>query len=266
MNTRTNLRRGFWIAVFISWHLSSFAAFYNNQVYPGNGVSGTIGNGTLRLYNNATTVYANFTNVINGSFTDNLVMFIDCAPGGYDSTALFKDNGNALQSATSGYKTSRATANFAPGFSADYAIALSPNNSGSALYKLVDDGAGPYLLLIRSSLGLTPTDNIGSPVFYWQFDWTDIGLPAQKTNFFKFETSYVTGYGYRSLQSFEGLTGREGFNTVSFTNYDTYGVPPVPENTNLALGVFGGIAASVAISSRWRRRYNQRQACSDRLL
>jgi hypothetical protein len=251
-------KRALWTSLFVFWQFSCLAAFYNNQIYPGNGaggLGGTIASGTLRMSNNAYTVYGSFTNVINGSFSLNLVMFIDSAPGGYTNTRRFSDNNIALESAISGFKSERSVAQFAPGFAADYAIAMSPNH-GCSLYKLADDGAGPYLQLIRTgaAMGFGPTDNINSHVFYFQFDWADIGLPQQKTNFFKFETSYISDDGSRSLESFESLTGSAGFNTITFNNYDTFGVPPVPENTNLALAIFGGIVVSVTVGRRLARR------------
>jgi len=230
---------------------SSFAAMYNNyQMYSGNGVAGAVGNATLALSNNTTTVKANFIKGI-GSFSDNLVIFIDSAPGGYTSTSPFSDKGNAMESAISGYNVSRSVANFAPGFAADYAIVLGIN-SGSAVYKLVDDGSGPHLQLVRQGLNFAPPDSPNYPSYSFQFDWADIGLPNQATNFFKFETSYISNNAFRRLQSFEGVTGTEGFNTISFTNYDTYGVQPVPENTTVALAVFGGVALALTFGSRRR--------------
>lgn len=219
-------------------------------MYQGNGVAGAVGNGTLALSNSTTTVRANFIKGM-GSFDFNLVIFVDSAPGGYTSTSPFSDNGSHLESAISGYSVSRSVANFAPGFGADYAIVLGIGN-GSAVYKLVDDGAGAHLQLVRSGLNFAPSDNSNYPSYSFQFDWADIGLPNQATNFFKFETSYVLNTGARRLQSFEGVTGTEGFNTISFTNYDTYGVQPVPEHTTLALGVLGGVALAATFRSRRR--------------
>ena len=230
---------------------TGLAAMYNNyQMYNGNGVVGVIGSGTLGFSNTTTTVRGNFIKGL-GSFSDNLVIFIDCAPGGFTSTKDFSNNANNLESAVSGYKIGRSIANFAPGFQADYAIALGIN-SGSAVFKLVDDGSGPQLQLVRSGLNFVYTDSPNHASYSFQFDWGDIGLPSQATNFFKFETSYITANGYRWLQSFEGLTGKEGFDTITFTNYDTYGVPPVPENTTMALAAFGFIAIAVVCGKRFR--------------
>lgn len=228
------------------------AGYYNYQSYDGNGVGGAVGNATLALSNNNYTVYANFVKGI-GSFSDNLVIFIDTVSGGYSTTGVFSDYNNAQEASISGYRgLSRSTANFAPGFQADYAIVLGIN-IGSGIYKLVDDGTGPHVQLIRDGLNFVFTDSPNHPSYSFQFDWADLGLPNRNTNFFKFETSYISSNGYRSLQSFEDLTGEEGYKTINFTNYDTYGVPPVPENTTSALAVFGGLAGVAALGKRFRR-------------
>ena len=227
------------------------AALYNFQEYEGNGVAGAIGSASLQFSNNNYTVYANLIKGI-GSFVDNLVIFVDTAPGGFTTTSAFNDKG-LLESAISGFSVSRSVATFAPGFEADYAIALGVN-SGSAVYKLVNDASGPHLELVRSGLNFRYTDSPNHPTYSFQFDWADIGLPNRNTNFFKFETTYITSSGSRSLQSFEGLTGKAGFDFVTFTNYDTYGVPPVPENTNMALAVFGGIMLAFGLGKRARQR------------
>jgi hypothetical protein len=233
----------------LCWPCAAHAAYYNRQTYYGSGGGGPIGDASLSISNNATSVYLGM-NKGTGSFTDNLVMFIDCIPGGLTTTSGLTNKANAQEIAISGYKTSRATANFAPGFGADYAIVVSVSN-GSGIYKLVNDGAGPYLQLIRN-FNLAPPGDPNLPQFYWQFDWGDIGIANKNTNFFKFETSLVTASGSRALQSFEGITGTAGFGTITFTNYDTYGVQPIPENTTAALIVFGGIAGGILLSKRRR--------------
>jgi hypothetical protein len=256
MKTEVALVWVVWVLVCTSLLSSAQAAqnYFNRQSYYGNGVGGAVGNATLTMSNNNYTVYGKFDKGV-GTFADNLVIYIDCAPGGFTSTSPFSDHGSPLETAVSGYSGSkRSTATFASGFEADYAIALGIGR-GSFMYKLVQDATGTHLEVVRSSLNLVPTDSGNQPSYSFQFDWADIGLPYLNTNFFKFETSYITGTGSRSLQSFEGLIGQEGWDSITFTNYDTYGVRPVPENTNLALAVFGGIVATVALGKRARRRF-----------
>jgi hypothetical protein len=223
-------------------------------VYPGNGVDGPVGAGSLTMSNNANTVYGKIVKG-TGNFTDNLVIFIDSVPGGFTDTSRFYDNNGFREIAVSGYKdaTTKSTAFFAPGFEADYAIVLSILHNSSALYKLTNGASGPDLVSV-TGVTLQNVNNPNDPAFYFGFDWTSIGLPSQRTNFFKFETSYVNDFGSRSLQSYEGLIGNPGYDVVTFTNYDTYGVQPVPENTNAALALFGGIVGGVACVTRLRRR------------
>jgi hypothetical protein len=231
---------------------SRAAMYYNYQTYQGGGAGGAVGNATMAFSNNTTTVRANFVKGV-GSFSYNLVIFVDCAPGGFTSTSPFSDNASPLETAVSGYNSQKSVANFAPGFAADYAIVLGVN-SGSAVFKLVDDASGPHLQLVRSGLNFVYADSPNHPSYSFQFDWADIGLPNQATNFFKFETSYISNNGYRWFESFEGMTGTQGFDTINFTNYDTYGVQPVPENATPALALFGGGALLVALGTRVSRR------------
>jgi hypothetical protein len=226
------------------------AAYYNRQSYPGKGAAGVIGSGTLSMSNSTSTVYVGLDRG-PGSFTDNLVMFIDSVPGGYTGTGAFSDRGSALETAISGYGSGRSIANFAPGFAADYAVVVGVNN-GCGVYQLVTDALGTHVQMVRL-FNISPAGDPNTPQFWWQFDWTEIGLPRANTNLFKFETSLISQYGYRYLQSFEGMTGVQGYNTVTFTNYDTYGVPPIPETTTTALAIFGGAAATASLITRFRR-------------
>ncbi len=242
--------------------LAAALAGYNYQEYHGVGIGGAVGDGTLQLSNNTTTVRANFIKGPGNSFVDNLVLFVDTVPGGFTTTSVFSDKANTLESSVSGYSTLRSVATFAPGFGADYAIALGVN-SGSAVYKLVDDATlGPHLELVRWGLNFLYTDSPNHATYSFQFDWADLGLPNRNTNFFKFESTYITGTGSRSLQSFEGLTGKPGFDFVTFTNYDTYGVPPIPENSNVALAIFGGLVLAIGIGSKVRRRLSSSSSSS----
>lgn len=229
------------------------AAYYNTQSYSGQGIGGPVANGTLRMSNNVSTVTAGFYKGPGSSFTDSLVMFIDTAPGvGITTTGGLTNKANTQQIVISGNGVQRSTANFAPDFEADYAIVVSVNY-GSAIYKIVTDSTGPNLQLVRT-ITLAPPGEPNAPIYTWSFDWADIGLPRGNTNFFKFETSLVISSGSRMFQSFEGITGTSGFNTITFTNYDTYGVQPIPENAGVALAVFGGVAASVVLTTRLRLR------------
>jgi hypothetical protein len=185
-------------------------------------------------------------------------LYIDSVSGGFGNTTEFSDSNDALRTAVSGYYaagSSRATANFAPGFTADYAIALGVNgpNKGN-LYHLVAGGNGS-MELIRS-VNLSPYNTLNASTYTFSFSLADIGLPAGSGNFFRMESSYVgiAGGAYRELESFESLTGTRGYGTVTFGNYDTYGVDPVPEMTTGSLAIFGGIIVGARFVMRGRAR------------
>jgi len=230
-------------------------------VYYGNGNTsggGAVGNGRLSLTDNGTTVSGTFYRGTGGSFSLNLVLYIDSVSGGFADTTQFSDSGDALRTAVSGYYasgSSRATANFASGFTADYAIALGVNgpNKGN-LYHLVAGGNGS-MELIRS-VNLYPYNTLNASSYTFNFNLADIGLPAGSGNFFKIKSSYVgiAGGAYRELESFESLTGTRGYGTVTFGNYDTYGVDPVPEMTTGSLAILGGIMVGGKLMMRARQR------------
>ena len=215
-------------------------------VYPGNtdtSHGGEVGNGSLTLKDNGITVSGTFTRGGGAPFDGDLVLFIDCAPGGFSSTSTFTDNSGELTRAISGlneFGTKRSTANFASGFTADYAIALGLN-PGGVIYHLAQTDSGPVLEYLGSAY-LSPRDSPISATYTFSFDWQTIGLPNSRTNFFKFETVYATQFGANSKESFESVGGSSGWGgTLNFSNYDVYGVDPVPEMTSAALVVFGGI-------------------------
>src|SRR5438445_6032693 len=211
-------------------------------VYAGNGNSsfgGAIGNGSLTLTDNGTTITGTLTKggSAGTAFSSVLVIYIDSKAGGFANTTSFSDNNPGLRRAISGYNDgSRATANFASGFTADYAIALGVDQNGG-LFTLV---SGNDLSQDSKIINLSPTDSQTAATYTFRFDWSDIGLTGGSG--FKFETTYITASGSRSLESFETLTGASGFNTVNFGNFDTYG-NPVPEPAEWGLiagiGLFG---------------------------
>jgi hypothetical protein len=235
-----------------------FLAKASGAVYNGNGMvtgGGVVGNGSLSLTDNGTTVSGIFYPGYP-SFQLNLIIYIDCVSGGFANTTQFSDSSDALTTAVSGYyapASARATANFASGFTADYAIALGVNgpNRGN-LYHLVAGGNGSMELI--KSVNLNPNNKLNASSYTFSFNWSDIGLPNSPSNFFKFQSTYDGNYGsaYRELESFESLTGTRGYGTVTFGNYNTYGVDPVPEMTTGALAIFGGIFVGTRLVMRGR--------------
>ncbi len=210
-----------------------------SRTYYGNGDTsgvGVVGLGSLNLAHNGTTISGSF---VSGYpyFQECVVIYIDARAGGFANTTSFADSVSAATRAISGWNGmgGRATANFAAGFRADYAIVLSANYSGG-LYEL-SSGGDWSLNLLRP---INTFNNGGQ--YQFSIDWSDIGITGDAARYLAFQSSYVSQFGYRYLESFETLTGLKGFNTVNFDYYNTFGVEPVPEPVNIALGVFGGLA------------------------
>lgn len=235
-------------------HTEMSAAVYYGNGNPTGG--GAVANGRLNLTDNGTTVSGTFYKG-SGSFSLNLILYIDSVSGGFANTSQFSDSADALRTAVSGYyapASARATANFANGFMADYAIALGVNgpNKGN-LYHLVPGGNGSMEFI--KSVNLNPNNNLNASQYTFSFSLADIGLPAGSGNFFRFQSTYdgIAGGAYRELESFESLTGTRGYGTITFGNYNTYGVDPVPEVTTGALAIFGGIVLTARFVIRRKK-------------
>ena len=222
-------------------------------LYTGNGQpsDGAVSGGTLQLTDNGRTVSATFQRG-SRSFDDDLVLFIDSVPGGFTSTAGFGDKGTISTMNISGINSdgsARSVATFASGFAADYALVICGQNTSGGLYQLANGGEGSIARVATVALN---TDY--NPNYTFSFSLSDIGLLSGAGNYFKLESTYVTLGGARTTQSFESLSGSYGFNPVTFGNYSTYGVDPVPEMSNVALMIFGGMAVASRLYFRLRRR------------
>jgi hypothetical protein len=238
-----------------------YPPYYGNAYDSENpGFGGVVAGGWLDVSANSTRVSITFHKG-NGSFQDNLVFFIDSVAGGVGSTRGFTDCSDALRTSVSGYYINwqnvarRSTANFASGFQADYAIALGVNgpNAGT-LYQIIGN-ENASTLVEPKPVGLNPNSDPGSATYTLNFNWADIGLMPGSGNGFRFESTYITSTGSRSLESFEKFTpeSRNGYNSVTFQNYDVYGVAPIPETANAALAIFAGLVITSGLATRaWR--------------
>ena len=230
----------------------------HGALYNGNGITGAggaVGEGSLNLTDNGTTISATFNKGGSPStqFADVLVLFVDSVANGFADTSQFSDTSSGLTKAVSGLlrPDARSTAVFVGGLTADYAIAVSVNN-GAAVYHLV---SGSTLEFVRN-IPFSPTDTTINSAYSFSFDWNDIGLGSAATKSFDFESSYITATGSRSLESFESILGGStaGFGgTVTFSSFDTYPLPAVPEPANAALAVFGSMALGAVIFNRVRK-------------
>lgn len=224
---------------------------YNGPEY-GQENSGVLSGGSLKLEDRTSWVSAVFT---KGSavFDQGVVIYVDSVSGGFANTLSFADTQNDLSKLVSGYGGSRSVASFATGFQADYAIVLLPSSTQGAVYQLNSGGAGS--MTSQRSFSLSNGFNGDNNAYYFSFNYSDINLPDGANNTFKFETTYLTPSGWRYLQSLEGITGTEGYNSITFNNYDVFGVTPVPEMTNVSLGIFGGVVVLAGLGGNvWRSR------------
>jgi len=239
----------------------SRAALSTPVTYPGNGgAGGTVANGSLTLQDNGTTVFGTFNKAMGMSFQLDLVLYIDSTAGGFTDNKSFRDNGDAMRTAISGFNKAAnrgSTATFAPGFAADYAIILgvNPPNSGNDLYRLAAGGDGSFTRI--TSVNLNPNNDLNYGTYTFSFTWASIGIFSTNAHFFKFQSTYLDSSSSRTLESFEGLSGTRNYGSVTFSNYNTYGVPPVPEMTTVALTIFGGLFVGsrvIVLAGRFRRR------------
>jgi len=248
-------------AMFLANHCS--AALSDPVTYPGNGGGGgTVANGSLTLQDNGYTVFGTFDKAPGMSFQLDLVIYIDSVAGGFSDTTSFRDNADPARTAISGFNTALnkgSTATFAPGFAADYAIILGVNwpNTGNGLYRLNAGGDGSFDYI--ASANLDPTYTLNAWSYTFNFRWSDIGIQPGDAHFLKFQSTYLDSSTSRTLESFESLSGDRGFNSVTFGNYNTYGVAPVPEMTTWALTVFGGLFIGRRLISRAGQSLSRRR-------
>lgn len=219
----------------------------NAALYTGNGQgSGVVGNGTLQLTDDATRIYGTFTKG-GGSFDRYLVIYFDTQPGGFSGTSSFADTTSDITKSISGVGTvGRSVANFAPGFTADYALAFTGElYLGGQLYRLASGGEGS--LEHVASINQSPVNSVNEASYTFRINWSDLGLTSGSG--FRFQSTYLNPTGYRYLDSFETLTGTAGVSTIDFTDFNVYGTP-VPEPAQVALAIFGAGFVTVGVVRR----------------
>ena len=226
--------------------ISIFAGTLSVQaaVYPGNGKTGfggPVGQGSLSLSDDGTTISGTLTKGPNG-FNDILVLYIDSTVGGFSSTSGFADANDELRAGISGFDggANRSTLTFASGFNPDYAIALkptSPSNFGG-LWQLAN--GGPVSLNFIASVSLNPTGNNLAPSYTFSFNVSQIGLSPNSGATFGLFGTFVSGTGYRSDEAIAGDdSGTQGWNPFLQTAFGNYTI--VPEPSTMALVALGGV-------------------------
>jgi hypothetical protein len=255
---KESLIRGWVGFILVSCLKVSLAAVYTGPNWDGPNETwgpGVVVGGKLELNNQGNTVSGTFTKG-SGTFDNNFIIFVDSVSGGFSSTSGFYDATDGWTRSISGTDGSlaRATQSFATGFHADYAIALSINPSrGGYLYQLA---AGPGSTFgAGKSVGLATANDW---VYTFSFSWSDVGQTAGSDNGFRFETAYVNNTGNSYFEALETIGGSRGWgNTITHDNYLVLGVEPVPEMTNAALVIFGGMVVAASAGPRARRYWEQ---------
>lgn len=225
--------------------------------YNGNGntsFNGAIGNGSLTLSDNGTTVSGSLTTGA-GLSGNAFVLYIQAgaSPAGFTTTSGFNDNGDQLRTAISQYNGagSQSILNFATGFTPNYAIALQPGSgiSYGGLWQLTA-GGGPNSMPSISSVNLSPTGSDAAGTYTFSFNLSSIGLTAGQS--FGLFGMQISTTGYSSAEAIGGgLTGTLGYGgTQTQTSFSTYTTTAVPEPTTLALMGLAGLTTLVAVRRR----------------
>ena len=233
----------------------SLGASLQAGIFLGNGNSGfggVLGPGQLELTNSGDTVNATLTT--GGSFNDALVIYIDSQAGGFSDIDLFGDTADSLRAAISGFDgTNKSQLNFAAGFEADYAIALSPDG-GINFGGQWELAAGlNNSLIFQNSVNLSPTGGgtAGSSPFTFDFALSSLGIAAGDS--FDFVATYLNPTNaFRSDEAIgDGIgPGNPGTATSTFTNFQTFNstAAAVPEPGH---GILLALATGFCF---WQRR------------
>ena len=225
-----------------TFFISTLAMSQTN--FPGNGKSGfggTVGNGSISVSDNETTV----TFVLNrgaGNFTNALVIFIDSKAGGFSTTSGFLDQADGLRKAISGLDgTKRSALTFPEGFTPDYAIAFDKDFGG--LWTLQNGTSHTYI----TSTNLAPTNSETSATYTVTATKADLGITGGVT--FKFLATYISNTGYRSNEAVgDMMTGfTEGWVNQTITTFNTYNSPTLP----VKLVGFKAVKESSVVKLNW---------------
>ena len=226
------------------------------DVYNGNGQSGfgdPIGSSTLELtYDSGTNLVSGLITRGSGNFNDELVLYLDTRAGGFADTTSFVDGSDTLRRAISGVNfmaDQTADLSFAPGFEADYAIAISPSKASfGGLWEFGGGGS----LDFESSVGLTGLGSATEATYSFSFNLAAIGLSNGDS--FDFVGTYLNANDpFRSNEGYgDGLPATNpGMAAASFTNFLTFNTVAVPEPSSMML--IGMFVAGAAVRTRNRK-------------
>lgn len=196
---------------------------FSQVTFSGNGntgFGGTIGESTLLISDDGTTITFVLTKGLNDVLSNVLVLYIDSTIGGRNAIDTdVNDNADGLRTAISNGDSSGFNSNitFPSGFEADYAIALDQGFGG--LWQIPASGAiGNNGLIYLDSINLNPTNNSSSATFSFDIDWSELGITNSDS--FTFVGFYVSTTAYNSDEGFGGgiSPGTVGNTPVTFTS------------------------------------------------
>jgi hypothetical protein len=213
-------------------------------VAPGNGnagFGGAVGNGTLTVDADATDLTLTLDTGGAGLGGNILAIYFDTVAGGFADTSALSDSTDGGRRALSGFNANgdgpdddtRTLATFAPGFEADFGLAL---GDGFASIFDLETGGNDSLIFLDNQ---TPA---GSPASI-SFDPALLGLSVGDT--FTFVGTLISDTAFRSDETFGAATfdgnasGNPGFaGGVTFS--ESFSATVIPEPTSaLAVGASG---------------------------
>lgn len=207
---------------FLTFSVPTIFAQVNYTGNTNTGFGGPIGNATMSINDDGTTITATFTKG-GGDFNDTMVMYIANGTTGRNVIdGNVNDTADANRRAIS--NTGSGDINFPSGFEATHAIAI--NTGFGGIWSIPNTGS-------IGSNGLTFVDAVGQPSsntaasFTFTFDWSEIGL----VNTDKFD--FIIIYGnpndggsnmFSSDEAFgDGIgSGNPGFASMTFTDSKSY--------------------------------------------
>jgi hypothetical protein len=192
-------------------------------VYSGNGntgFGGAVGNSTLNLSDDGTTITGTFTKGA-GDFNDAMVMYISTGATGRNVIDInVNDQLDDLRRAVSSAGTDGSVITFPAGFEATHAIGAQVGSSG--LWSIPATGAiGNNDLNFITAVG-SPA-NTTDASFQFSFDWADLGL--SNAGEFSFVITYLnSSNGFSSDEAYgNGITaGNPGTNDFTFSDTRSY--------------------------------------------